>query len=226
MKRHISKFKQFGLTHIKHTCHSFDIKKYTINEDGSIDVDGDVELCDKGLDEIPLDFNRVSGYFDCAGNKLTDLTGSPKSVGGVFDCAENELKSLKYGPISVGGDFYCEDNNLLGLTYLPKSLGGNIYANHNNLKNFIGIPEYFNNFLYIENNPVYSICKLFSDDSTNILGRNASSKITLFNEYDIIRGNQIILDRLNAFLGDIGKAEIDINDKDKTKELLKYYKII
>ncbi len=214
--KHISKFKQYGITHIKHACHIFDIRKYTINENESIDVEGDVDLSDKNLDEIPLNFNMVSGDFNIDGNDLTDLKGSPKSVGGSFGCAENKLESLKYGPISVGGDFYCEHNNLLGLTYCPKSIGGNIHCSSNSLIDFIGIPEYFNNFLFVDDNPVYSIYKLFGD----------ASKITLFNEYDIIRGNQVVLDRLNDFLSDVGKVEIDINDEDKIKEILKYYKII
>ena len=44
-------------------CKEYDIENYTINSDGSIDVAGDVDLYDKGLTEIPLVFNKVTGYF-------------------------------------------------------------------------------------------------------------------------------------------------------------------
>lgn len=40
-------------------------KNYSINSDGSIDVVGDVLLCDMYLEEILIKFNNVSGYFNC-----------------------------------------------------------------------------------------------------------------------------------------------------------------
>ena len=52
-------------------CEKYGITNYTINGDGSIDVDGDVNFYSKGLTELPLTFNKVSGYFSCANNQLT-----------------------------------------------------------------------------------------------------------------------------------------------------------
>ncbi len=39
------------------------IRNYTINPDGSIDVDEDVWLYDKGLTKLPLKFNKVNELF-------------------------------------------------------------------------------------------------------------------------------------------------------------------
>ena len=38
-----------------------------------IDVDGDVYLFKKILTNLPLKFNKVSGYFYCSYNQLTTL---------------------------------------------------------------------------------------------------------------------------------------------------------
>ena len=95
---------------IHNICEKYGIKNYTINLDGSIDVDGNVNLQNKGLTKIPLKFNHVSGNFNCSYNKLTTLDGSPERVGGSFYCNYNNLTTLEGGPQSVGGDFYYNVN--------------------------------------------------------------------------------------------------------------------
>jgi hypothetical protein len=75
---------------IREICKKYDIENYTINTDGSIDVDGDVSLSGKGLKSIPLKFNKVSGYFKCYGNQLCNLEGCPKVVGDSFTCYNNK----------------------------------------------------------------------------------------------------------------------------------------
>ena len=55
-------------------CKQYNIENYTVNDDGSIDVNGDVFLDNKGLTELPLSFNKVTGYFSCSNNKLTSLS--------------------------------------------------------------------------------------------------------------------------------------------------------
>ena len=72
-------------------CKRYNITNYTINDDGSIDVVGNVNLCGRDLIELPLRFNKVSGNFCCYVNKLTTLKGSPKWVGDGFFCFENNI---------------------------------------------------------------------------------------------------------------------------------------
>ena len=104
-------------------CKKYDIRNYTINEDGSIDVDGNVYLNGKKLIELPLKFGKVSGHFNCsretnlipAWNQLTSLEGSPREVGGDFHCYRNQLTSLEGSPREVGGDFHCSNNQLESL---------------------------------------------------------------------------------------------------------------
>ena len=65
-------------------CEEYNIKNYSINPDGSIDVNGDVIIVNKNLYKLPLKFNKVNGNFYCSYNKLTSLEGCPKYVGGNF----------------------------------------------------------------------------------------------------------------------------------------------
>ena len=63
---------------------------YTINDDdGSIDVEGNVDLRGKKLTKIPFNFGKVSGNFSCHNNQLTTLEGAPNNVGGDFYCCDN-----------------------------------------------------------------------------------------------------------------------------------------
>ena len=83
---------------------------YTINEDGSIDVDGSVYINNRDLIKIPFKFRNVSVYFTCSNNQLTSLEGAPNTVGGSFNCHNNQLTSLECAPNTVGGNFYCHNN--------------------------------------------------------------------------------------------------------------------
>ena len=100
-------------------CEKYNIKKYSINPDGSIDVDGNVNLIKMNLSEIPLKFNKVSGYFNCSYNKLTSLKGSPKEVESFFTCYDNKINDLKYAPNRIGGWFDGSVNNLKNLKNSP-----------------------------------------------------------------------------------------------------------
>jgi hypothetical protein len=108
-------------------CKKYKITNYTINPDGTIDVNGHVYLWNKGLTELPLTFNKVSGYFDCAGNNLTTLKGSPRWVGGGFYCDNNQLTSLEFSPEYIDRNFWCQYNNLTD-NYCDTEIGGGFYT--------------------------------------------------------------------------------------------------
>ena len=99
---------------INNICKKYGIQKYTINDDGTINVDGDVSLYHKGILKIPLKFDKVTGYFSCAYNNLTSLDGCPKYVGGDFFCHGNKLTTIE-GPDFVGGDFFIDTSMVKNL---------------------------------------------------------------------------------------------------------------
>ncbi len=119
-------------------CKKYGIKYYTINLDGSIDVDRSVSLNNIGLVDIPLKFNNVLGFFDCSENNLTSLKGCPKYVGNWFDCSYNNLTSLVGGPNKVNKFYDCDQNNITSLEGCP-SIVEILNITNNNLKTLNGI---------------------------------------------------------------------------------------
>jgi hypothetical protein len=221
---------------IEFICKKYGIKNWTLNKDGSIDIDGDVYLHNKGLNKLPLKFRNVDGDFDCSFNDLISLEGCPKYVGRnfncsfnnltslegcpelvnnsfyCFNCSKDNLTSLKGCPKSVGGNFNCSYNNLTSLEGSPKSVSGDFWCSNNNLTSLEGAPESIGVQFYCRDNSVYQIWNLFKD----------KDKIEFFNDLDIIRGNLIIFDRLIYFLDTIGKPRT----KEELRNLIKYYTFV
>ncbi len=112
---------------IKRWLKKYKITNYTINANGEIDVDGDVNLTFGDIKKFPsyIQFGKVNGYFSCNLTKLISLKGAPKKVKGSFYCRLNELTTLEGAPREVGGDFYCTYNNLTTLKGAPREVGGN-----------------------------------------------------------------------------------------------------
>jgi hypothetical protein len=179
-------------------CRRYDIKNYTINKDGTIDVNGHVNLSNKSLTKIPLKFKTVTGNFSCSHNKLESLDGSPQSVGGSFFCYDNELKWLEGGPQYVGNHFNCSRNRLLSLESAPKSIGGYLY-----------LGDEFTSFC----NP----CLLIYWDW--IISERRDELLDMMKDYDFLRGDTINWYLLEAFFEDAG---LKIPSRE---ELEKYYKI-
>jgi hypothetical protein len=141
---------------IEAICQKYFIENYTINPDGSIDVDGDVILTknrpigssyiDFKLDKLPLKFRKVTGDFDCRSNKLTSLEGAPEYVGGVFDCSHNQLETLEGGPKEVVKGYICWNNKLKSLEGCAQIIGTpenlvDFNCSMNQLTSLVGMPQ-------------------------------------------------------------------------------------
>lgn len=88
------------------------IENYTINKDLTVDVNHYVDLKEKGLKYLPVQFGVISGpssNFHIDSNELTSLLGSPYEVGGVFNCQNNQLTTLDYLPKTVK-HLFCGNN--------------------------------------------------------------------------------------------------------------------
>jgi len=139
------------LQEIREVCEKYNITNYIINDDCSIDVDGDVNLENMKLSKLPLKFRNVSYNFFCCYNQLTSLEGAPQSVGWGFYCSYNQLASLEGAPQSVGGGFYCRDNQLTSLDGAPQSVGGGFYCSYNQLASLEGAPQSVGGGFYCDN---------------------------------------------------------------------------
>lgn len=130
---------------IDEICNFLKIKKYIINDDNTVDVNGDVRIDDLNLREIPINFGKVYGDFHCQNNKLTSLKGCPRYVSGDFNCFGNNLTSLEFSPIEVGGDFDCHLNNIITLFGCSKNIGGGLNCRENQIKTFKSAPDKIQN---------------------------------------------------------------------------------
>ena len=131
---------------IKQWLDSMAIENHTINDDFTVDVDGSVDIYDKKLTNIPVQFGNILGHFNCGNNLLSNLEGSPKSVVISFYCHQNKLTDLEGCPESIGQNFICNNNLLTTLQGCPQFIDGNLMCANNPIKdlndfncNFSGI---------------------------------------------------------------------------------------
>ena len=97
---------------IRLLCEEYNISKYTINLDFSIDVHNQyVNFSHKKLTALPLKFNMVESHFGCSGNRLKSLEGCPNYVGGNFYCYQNPLYTFDGCPEFIDEDCYVHNNN-------------------------------------------------------------------------------------------------------------------
>jgi len=143
---------------IEDWLNTLEIENFTVNNDLTVDVDDNVDISDKNLTEIPVQFNKINGWFNCSGNKelkslkgcpqigitdflcrdcdLRDLKGVPKEIKGRFECGDNEkLNSLKGCPQIGVTYFWCYNCDLRDLEGAPKEIEDNFDCHGN--KNFI-----------------------------------------------------------------------------------------
>jgi len=180
--KYLKLFESFDESEIHKICKKYKIKNYTINSDGSIDVDVAVNLYnEKGLTKLPVKFNKVSGNFWCSSSNLISLEGSPTEVNGNFLCTNNELTSFQYSPKIIRGDFYCSKNNIKTFEYFPNHVGG----------------------LDCRHNPIYEIWELFKDNTKIELLNDCD----IFRDEET-NTPSVIIDRLNDFLLTIGKPQV------------------
>ncbi len=254
----IKKYKEFikeSKEDIDSICNKYHIENYTINEDRSIDVDGDVHLHNSKLNELPLYFRNVSGYFDCSSNNLTSLKGCPKNIVGSFYCYNNKLTSLEDCPNEVGGDlncsnnylttlkgcpeevdwFSCNSNLLTSLDGCPNKVSGDFDCSYNKLTNFKKFPKSINGSFFncIHNNirDFYGFPDFWEGDVW--LDYNP-----IFEIYDIFNKNNRCTELLNTTRtivnGDSIRVEgildvaeaLNIELPEDWKEKIKSYKLI
>jgi hypothetical protein len=201
---------------IKDLCSEYEIRNYQIRDDGSIDVNGFVNLYKK-LDnpKLPLNFSEVNGVFNCGGNKLTTLEGCPEKISNNFYCYANNLTSLEHSPKMIKGNFYCWENYYLttleGLenTYID----GELSVKNCNLYTLKGFPKKVGSF-NCEDTPIEPIYDTFIQECDYDTMRK-------FNKFDVIYTDGldwfIDYDNLGKFLRSVGKEDLMMSKEDFDK---------
>ena len=147
-------FKQFITEHIQFDKNKWlSNHKHRINEDGTVDIDGNVLLSYNSLYVLPFQFGTINGNFECVYNLLTSLKNAPKCVNGGFFCFNNQLKTLEGAPKKIKTDFDCSFNQLTSLEGGPELVGENFYINYNkHLMSLDHLPEHIGGKVFCSNN--------------------------------------------------------------------------
>lgn len=127
-------------------CRILDIKPSKIHPDGTVDIDGGLDLTtdiryyfDNERNPIfkrgrlPLKFGDVGGNCYINNCLLTTLEGSPNTVGGDFFAGANNFTDLKGGPKEVLGDYNINNcTRLTSLEGIPQIIHTrlNVYGSH------------------------------------------------------------------------------------------------
>ena len=191
-------------------------ESWTLNSNGLVDVYGKVKLFGRGLKKLPLKFGEVTDGFFCENNQLTSLEGAPHKVGGGFSCSNNQLTNLEGAPNTVGGIFNCQNNQLTSLEGAPNTVSSHFFCHSNNIRSFDGLMNIGGDF-YCWHNPLFSIWEIINSFTVGVnnFPENSdrykwdSEKMEFFNDLDIIRGEEIAIERLNFFLEEIGLEKVE-----------------
>lgn len=132
-------FKNLGIgekVQIEKWLKEHNVKNFTINDDLTIDVNGDLFI----EEDLPyfINFNKV--YSDCTvwHSYVTTLRGAPKYVDGNFICRSTAVETLEYCPIEIGGSFEVIYNKKLkNIDNLPQKVGyiTKFYSNSKRVNN-------------------------------------------------------------------------------------------
>ena len=192
--KYLKRFNE-SIEDIDSICKKYGIGNYTVNKDGTVDVNGDVNLSNMKYKQkitltiLPLKFGKVMGTFYCSYNKLTTLEGCPTEVGGDFYCSNNKLTTLEGCPTEVVGNFYCSFNKLTTLEgctkevvgrfdcsynqltmlkYCPKEVDGTFFCQSNQLTIINWNDIYTLNPIdfFLKANTIYEVYKIFPDFET------------------------------------------------------------
>lgn len=137
-----------------------------VQEDGSVNVQGDVVLMKHTNGNIPVKFGVVEGEFRAISKGLTSLINAPDTCDSLI-VSSNLLTSLEYCPVYLN-ILNVENNKLTNFEHAPEQVD-TIFAFNNPLTSLTGLPdsdfEYHINITYSENLP---LLQLVNAESVNI----------------------------------------------------------
>ena len=157
-----------------------------------VNVDGYLSLKLDGLDEIPIKFGEVKGSMFIDGDILT-LKNAPEKVSTLNIRGCRKLKSLEGGPTYVKNWYHIPDN-IESLEGLARPVNTNIGFTGNSYK--LSFPKYGGNKL----TDVLQMFIYRNQDNEFEITDEVYEDIELFNDYDPLQGDKLILDRMNEFL--------------------------
>lgn len=121
----------------------YGITYYVIHDDLVVDVKSSIDLSDKKITHLPIQFGVVEGSFDIMKNLLTTLEGMPLVVKGQCNVMNNKLTSLKGSPTKILGSFFVSLNKLTSLAEGPQWVRENFVCVNNPIETLRGFNTLF-----------------------------------------------------------------------------------
>ena len=132
-----------------------------INPDLTVDIKrpGDlITIADGSIDQLPVQFGKLTGTVQIICKKLTSLVGCPKEVVGDFGVFETKITSLKGGPIKVSGYYTAQNNKkLTSMEGMAMQVGERIDFSFNGLTSLKGCPKVINGRFSVNGNKLTSL---------------------------------------------------------------------
>jgi hypothetical protein len=207
---------------IKNACYQLGITSIVINDDLTVDVNGNVDLKDTDLIELPVKFNRINGYFDVRYNQnlvntdnfpvyvkdnlfasycgIKELTDMPLEIGGSLDISFNELSEITFskeratlGKCKIGLNLYAQNNYFYDLSENPFEVGQSIDLSYCKLYDMYGIQQTVNGLLNLNGNQIDTYA-------------NMPEKIELLSVFGQIEGEPTVSKKL-VFYADMFNEE-------------------
>ena len=186
---------------IEYTFNADEVSAYAplIIKDFAINYDGNVDISDKQLTEIPFKFGHIKGDFIARGGDLD---------------YSNKFTSFKNVPDIVDGNFQVTGNLITNFKEIPKKIGGYCDVSRNNITSLEGI-----NYLEVGGTFMYIRDDIYGARNPGVFTKkdfeNKSVKANLFwvypNEVDSIK-EQIVLLLLDIKLSEFVFTVAEIAD--------------
>jgi hypothetical protein len=144
--REIHKLAPFTKEQIEVLLDTAKIGNYTINEDLSVDVEGNVTINGDvflGAKEMPFSFRNVKGDFYIMNAPFDTMKGFPTNVEGSFQVFNCRMSTCEHAPKFIGTNIrFSLMRNLVSLKGLPNQANGIISINSNlMLPSIEGFPQ-------------------------------------------------------------------------------------
>lgn len=215
IKKHLDKAKlDRKISYIKDILSDYNITKYKINDDFSVDVFQDVNITDRYINIFTIKFGIINGNFMvnrigltslkncpdkitgnliCVNNNLNDLEYLPEVLGTIefFNC---NLKSLKGSPNYTNGNFLVDCNSLRSLKYSPSEVNGTFGCSKNLLTSLEYMPlEIGRHFFCTGNENLKELYSVSNIEGNIVCSDRKNLDITKFDGYckGIIRYNNV-----------------------------------
>lgn len=122
----------------------------SIDEDGTINISGNLNLDFCRYESLPIKFGTVTEDLINHDSKLKYLWNFPKRVEGSVEMTGSNIKSLSGCPEWIGEHLFVGGTKITSLKGIAKYIGGNVHFAGSNLKSLEGLQDKLEGDLHTE----------------------------------------------------------------------------